>query len=235
MDLGKDIRKYCNLLHLQNDPMVIRLFETENSLLMYKKDMDCYFIASEDENEYDELMSHIDLCFCKAFCIQEEGLCKYIQGMDDAFKCCNYFFDGESIEFKQRDDIEIRLLDESYFDFVIENYHGYDDTRYIMSRLESGNIWGAFKEEVCCGFIGFHDEGSMGILVVLDEFKLQGIGTYLESFLISKCLEDHRYAFCQVAPYNDASKHLQDKLGLKPHPNIITWGNVEGEEDDLRN
>ncbi|MEG0176528.1 GNAT family N-acetyltransferase [Anaerorhabdus sp.] len=229
MNLMKDIRKNCNLLHLQTDPMVIKIYESEHSLLMYKKDMDCYFIASEDDNEYDELMSYVDYNFCKAFCIQEEALCKYIPGMDEGFKCCNYFYEKDSIDFEHRDDLEIRLLDESYFDFVMENYHGYDDEKYIMNRLISGNIYGAFKEEICCGFIGYHDEGAMGILVVIDEFKKQGIGTYLESFLIKKTLDDNRYPFCQVSPNNDASIHLQNKLGLKPHSNIITWGNIEGE------
>lgn len=225
MNLDKNKRKYCNLIHLKSDPMVSNLLETETSIVLYKRDMECYFIACERMSEVDQILAVIDTSKNNGFCINTKELRPYLPGMEDAFECWNYLYEKDSIDFEVRDDVEIRELDDSYYDFVLEHYHGYDDPNYIQSRLASGNLWGVFKEDVCMGFIGYHDEGSMGLLVILDQYKRLGLGTYMEKYLIDKTLKQGRLPFAQVHPDNVASKNLQEKLGLKEDQNIVTWGN----------
>ena len=65
--------------------------------------------------------------------------------------------------------IEIKPLTMEQLRFVCDNYE--DDEEYIKSRIEYGML-GAFDEEGnCAGFIGFHGEGSMGLLTVLPEYR----------------------------------------------------------------
>ena len=73
--------------------------------------------------------------------------------------------------------IEIKPLTMEQLRFVCDNYE--DDEEYIKSRIEYGML-GAFDEEGnCAGFIGFHGEGSMGLLTVLPEYRRRGIGEAL--------------------------------------------------------
>lgn len=224
MDLLKDYKSYCNLITLKNDEDSKIYYESDHALVIYKECMDCTFVACDDESEIENCLRYVTIKPNTSFCIQHTRLLNYIPPLVNSFQCCNYIYDKDNFEFKQRNDIEIRVLDESYFDFVFEHYDGYNNPDYIMERLGSGNLWGAFNESECLGFIGYHDEGSMGLLHVIEAYRKQGIGEYLESFLIHKSIQDKRIPFAQVYPGNIASEHLQRKLGLVPSDNVITWG-----------
>lgn len=121
-----------------------------------------------------------------------------------------YRLDGKTAEGQ----IEIRKLDMKYFDIVNQCYATMDDPEYIKGRLESGWMFGAFLGEKLTGFIGLHEEGSMGILEVLPEYRGRKIGKALETYLINLCLEHGFTPFTQVKEGNEISTRLQESLGL---------------------
>ncbi|MBQ8591519.1 MAG: tRNA (guanosine(37)-N1)-methyltransferase TrmD [Lachnospiraceae bacterium] len=127
------------------------------------------------------------------------------------------------VRLPERKDIEIKCLDESYLSFVMEHYEVATGEEYIAERLQTGNIYGAFKEGVLTGFIGVHAEGSMGILVVLPEYRKQGIAVALESYLINRLLEKGKVPFCQIIVDNEPSVCLQQKLGLAISKENLYW------------
>lgn len=121
-----------------------------------------------------------------------------------------YRLDGKTAEGQ----IEIRKLDMKYFDIVNQCYATMDDPEYIKGRLESGWMFGAFLGEKLTGFIGLHEEGSMGMLEVLPEYRGRKIGKALETYLINLCLEHGFTPFTQVKEGNEISTRLQESLGL---------------------
>ncbi len=117
--------------------------------------------------------------------------------------------------------IEIKPLTEEYVPFVCENYE--DDERYIRSRIEYGML-GAFDEDGnCAGFVGFHGEGSMGLLKILPEYRRRGIGLALESKNLNRRLGEGRIPFGHVVVGNENSMGLQRKIGMKFSDNIVMW------------
>lgn len=117
--------------------------------------------------------------------------------------------------------IEIRLLTDENLSFVCENYD--DDRDYIKSRIEYGML-GAFDENGnCAGFIGFHGEGSMGLLTVLPEYRRKGIGIALEAKNLNRRLSEGRIPFGHVVVGNEKSTGLQKKIGMEFSENIVTW------------
>lgn len=75
-------------------------------------------------------------------------------------------------------------------------------------------MWGLFDNGTLAGFIGMHDEGSMGLLEILPEYRRRGYGYLLEGCLIRLHLECGWVPFCHVVEGNDASMRLQEKLGM---------------------
>ena len=117
--------------------------------------------------------------------------------------------------------IEIRPLTEENLSFVCKNYD--DDEEYIKSRIEYGML-GAFDEKGnCVGFVGFHGEGSMGLLTVLPEYRRRGIGIAIEAKNLNRRLSEGRIPFGHVVVGNEKSMGLQRKIGMEFSEKLVTW------------
>ncbi len=117
---------------------------------------------------------------------------------------------------------EIRKLDARYVGFVHAHYHMVDDIEYIRERI-SEDMFGVFLRGEIVGFVGTHDEGSMGLLEILPEYRRLGLAYALEAHLINHLLTQGRVPYCQIAIGNDASIRLQEKLGLTVLKDKIYW------------
>ncbi len=98
-----------------------------------------------------------------------------------------------------------------------------DSREYLSERVRSGWMFGAYVEGKLAGFIGLHDEGSMGMLYVEETFRGRGLGAALESYLINRLRERDWTPFCQIYQDNSVSLALQEKLGLYLSGPVIRW------------
>ena len=98
-----------------------------------------------------------------------------------------------------RRDVEIRPLGEEWTDFVTRHYsRSGGHSEYCRERLASGKMFGAFVGDEIAGFIGQHDENSIGLLEVLPAFSGKGIGKTLEVFMINRIHDQGYVPFCHV-------------------------------------
>ena len=107
---------------------------------------------------------------------------------------------------------DVRPLAQEYAALAASAYH--DGGTYIRDRIEHGALYGVFEGNELAGFAGFHDDGSMGMLEVLPPFRRRGYAAQLESHLIAAALKEGRRPYCHVVDGNEASLHLQRKMGL---------------------
>ncbi len=106
---------------------------------------------------------------------------------------------------------------------VATHYHMTDDRMYLEERLRSGNIYGAFIDGKLAGFAGIHQEGSIGMLEVFEEYRRQGIGRGLEAFLINLHLSMGYTPYGMVEEGNEVSLRLQNDLGLCISKECLYW------------
>ena len=143
-------------------------------------------------------------------------------------ECCHAVYPSkEPIPYTLPEGCEIRLLDASYLDFVHAHYHIVDDVSYLRERLEAG-MFGVFVRGEIAGFVGTHEEQTMGLLEILPEYRRLGLAYALEAHLINHLLSIGQTPFCQVAIHNEPSLRLQRKLGLTISDTVVYWLNYTG-------
>lgn len=120
-------------------------------------------------------------------------------------------------------DIEIKQLDESYTDIVCEHYHMAKDKEFATEKLRLGVMYGIFVNHQLAGFVGQHEEGSMGMLEIFPKFRRSGLAAAIESFTINRILSEGRIPYCQIFDDNEASLKLQEKLGLRISKEKLWW------------
>ncbi|MFB0920954.1 MAG: GNAT family N-acetyltransferase, partial [Oscillospiraceae bacterium] len=123
----------------------------------------------------------------------------------------------------ERRDLTARRLELSDMPFILENYHhpGANE-EHIRERLNDYMV-GAFVDGKCAGFAGIHEEGAIGLLEVLPEYRRRGIAEFIESHVINWCIRNSRLPYCHVMTNNAASIALQEKLKLTFDTEPLYW------------
>ena len=119
--------------------------------------------------------------------------------------------------------VELRILDESHTDLVFEHYHMAPDRDYVAERLAAGAMTGAFLDGVLAGFIGIHEEGSIGMLEVLPPYRRRGYGEVLLRAAVRLAMKQKKYPFGQIFDGNTASLALQRKMGMTVSEERLFW------------
>lgn len=113
-----------------------------------------------------------------------------------------------------RSDLTVRPLTGDDLAFVLHHYHhpgAYE--AHIRGRIREGML-GAEVEGRLAGFIGLHQEGCIGLLEVLPEYRRRGVAEALETAMIRRQLEQGRWPYVHVTVGNTPSERLQEKVGM---------------------
>ena len=117
---------------------------------------------------------------------------------------------------------DIRRLDRRFLKRIADNYELADEGE-IAALLDAGVIYGAFAGGDLAGFIGKHEEGSVGLLFVFPEFRRMGIAEALERNYVNRELSEGNLAYGQILVGNTPSRQLQEKLGMDFSDKFICW------------
>ena len=95
--------------------------------------------------------------------------------------------------------------------------------RVAQGSIEKGDVLAAYRDGEIAGFIGFHGDGSGGMLEVLPKFRRLGIGSALEIALHNLALSRGWTPYGQIYTTNNASRKLQERLGMVVSDNELFW------------
>jgi len=109
--------------------------------------------------------------------------------------------------------------------YTNSNYQTYISVPYIKEQIEQGPGIAYHYNDKLVGWVLTHDDGAMGMLHVLDDFRRKGIAKALVVDLIRKIREAGRLPFTYVEPSNCASFELINGLGFVPD-RAIHWVNL---------
>ena len=121
----------------------------------------------------------------------------------------------------ENSELEIRLMQEEDAEEAITMY--FDSEEEAKEHIRQGLVYAGFHSGKIASMIGRHYQGSMGLLVVKEEYRRRGFAKIMEKFLINSLLEKGLTPYCQVIVGNTASLNLQRKLGLDISENLLYW------------
>ena len=183
-----------------------------------------HMLSAESEAEARRLLSELEESELMVT-HQEYGIefARKKYGLTNITPVCNAVYPRSTPLPQNEIPAEIRPLDETFFPFVKAYYTTIPDDKYILDRLKSGTLFGAFVNGEPAGFIGMHPEGSMGMLEVLPKFRRRGIAQMLEIFYINRLLHAGYIPYAQIQPKNKASIALHRKLGFSFSDFSVFW------------
>lgn len=135
-----------------------------------------------------------------------------------------YRGDGQPTE----NGLTIRKLSMEYAHAVQEEYNNaeyqkVEDEDYIKDRIEKNCMYGAFIGDELAGFIGMHNDDSIGMLRVFEQYRGRHIGKALQTFMINRLLEMGFIPYGQFLIGDEGSENLQKSLGMYMSKTPVIW------------
>lgn len=118
--------------------------------------------------------------------------------------------------------IEIKPLELVYKDIILAHYDKLSNNE-IENLIESGLLYGGFKDGVLFGFVGNHLEGSIGLLEVFPRYRSRGYGRALENFIINHMLDKDLVPYAQIEIDNKKSMTLHQNFGFHISEDKLAW------------
>ncbi len=221
--LLKNKNLYIQMINLLETNRGEIIFSGDEGVLIREKNSGICMLTANSAENGEKILENLE--DGQVFTIYEDFMIDYVK---EKYKlkrvlACAQFLYLEKNYFEINSPLKIRVLDENYIDLVLEHYHTVPDYWYIESRIKQGAILGGFLNEKLCGFIGIHDEGSIGMLEIFEEYRRNGFAEVLEKYMINEILKCGKIPFTHVFLDNEPSIKLQNKLGLKVCEEKIFW------------
>lgn len=228
MNLTKEPCLYADMLQCSNAGGLV-LYETETALLLQGRISKILYSAAADDQAGKEIVEHLPKQFgiLVAHDTYTDPWLKSMRKLESELECvhCVYVEDVPPAV-ALPEGFVINRLDASHTQKIIALYrHSMEslaNEQYIGECLQDG-MYGAFYKGELCGFIGVHEQESIGILEVHPKWRRKGLAVALEQVMIGKQLERGRLPYGEIVKDNTASIRLQKKAGMITDEKLTYW------------
>ncbi|OFX83982.1 MAG: hypothetical protein A2W99_03485 [Bacteroidetes bacterium GWF2_33_16] len=200
-----------------NYPVKEFYIEGNSVLILGKSDHLWAHISSSSEVELSSLLAR-NYMKTKYYFSVEDWMIPIIlsHGAVDWIMTTNRFILEKSI-FIDLPKFNIVKIDKSYAQFIYDNsdYKDYISVEYIKDRLCKDISAGIFVNNILVAWGFTHDDGALGFLHVLEDYRNKGYGLDILLGLIQMKKKEKKPIFGNIVPDNFASTNLVTKLGFK--------------------
>lgn len=232
--LRQDPKKNQNMINFVNDYKILKSEIVGKSILIQGySDEPWVYIQSEDPEEFTTLIDKYttnDLFFANLAPWMKAILLK--QGaLDWELSCDLLTLDREiaipEIELPKElvdEGFELRALSEADVTYIFDNskYNDFTSPDYIKHRIEVGIGFGIYRDAKLVAWILTHDDGAIGFLNVLENYRNLGMGQLLTYKTIDAVRKSGQTPFVCIEGDNIKSMNLSKKIGFKKNRRI-SW------------
>lgn len=223
--LERDRLHYMGMLEILRRDSGDLLYTGEDGLLLYDRCSTAYMFTADNEGAAAKILDCIPTSATLCIAHESEYLPALRQrlGLSDGLVCHLVAWMEEKPPEAPSFLGEVKPLDESWADTVCRHYgHEYANIDYVKESIRRGML-GAFIQGELAGFVGTHDEGTLGMLMVLPQYRRRGVAEALHCAITRQALERGGYAFGHVEVSNEASMALQRKVGMAISDHLVYW------------
>lgn len=113
--------------------------------------------------------------------------------------------------------------DKKTAEFVAERYTLHYSADEVLQILNERVMLAAYVNGEMAGFIGMHEERSVGMLEVFDKFRRMGLGTLLINEMIKYFWQNGFKPFCHIIATNEKSLNLHKKMDCDMQKDLVYW------------
>jgi len=147
----------------------------------------------------------------------DEGMEKLILEVGEAewiMRTERYILHHTTRQFKTGGEIVPLVPEEASYIFEHSVYQQFTSIEYIRQQVSSDVSACIRSEGVPVAWAFSHDDGSLGFLHVMPEYRGKGYGKRIVEALIHQRLLQHQAVFCNIVPGNTAPLRMVDSLGF---------------------
>ena len=220
---GSDKQHFALINYLLSDGCDVLYAETDGVLCFYHG---IYAVFGTTESGLKKCLSLVDSANCVVCSSSEEGdaVLEKFKNLTRKKPCYQILYDKVFGAQLPSDTIvkELEPTDEN-IDFVTGTYtlgFSREEIKKLMTRF---TFYATYTNGEISGYIGRHDEGSIGILEIMPEFRRKGLGAFLVDYSIQKLIEKGEIAYCNIEIANEKSLKMHQKMGFYPSEKLVYW------------
>ncbi len=227
--LEKDRIRNINLINFIRDyPILDAAVAGDSVLVRGRSDRDWVYVSSADAHEFERLAAGL-AADDRNFAVVEDWMLPALTAgrkINWRLSCLKlYLPDGRAVPHPSREVEELAPEDAAYI-YEHYEYAGYASPEYIAARIAMGPGVCIRARGKPAAWIMTQDDGAMGFLTVLPEYRRRGYATDLSLALIGRLRSLGRMPFVQIEEDNVKSMNLARKLGFVPDRRV-TWVGME--------
>ncbi len=108
-------------------------------------------------------------------------------------------------------------------DFVTNTYTLGFSREAVKALMTDFEFYATYTDGKISGYIGRHDEGSIGVLEIMPEFRRRGLGAFLVDYSVRKVIESGKIAYCHIVQDNKNSLNMHIKMNFLPCDKLVWW------------
>ena len=197
------------------------IYESGTALLVRYNDVPRYLLGAEDLSEGKRLLDGIPE---EEFWLIVRGMPLYeyarSKGMWVSKPCFQVYYEGEPLD--DGGPLEIRRPSEEDFAAVAATYT-LTPPEELRKDFESENFFCGYLDGKLAAYAGVHDDGSLGMLHVFEEYRGRGLSKQMSRFMVNRRLAQGCLPYAQIFCDNEPSLGLQRRNGMIFSNDIIAW------------
>ena len=210
-------RSIASLGFFSNYPVKEFIIENSSAIILGESDNLWAHLSSSSENELCILLEKFHTKTKFYFSIEDWMIPLILHyGTEDWILTTNRYILDNSIntEFPKS---KTKAIDKSFASFMYENseYKNYLSIEYINDQLDRDISAGIIMNDRLIAWGFTHDDGSLGFLHVIEEYRNKGYGLDILLSLIQMRKQDKKPIFANIIPDNLVSIKLVTKLGFE--------------------
>ncbi len=216
-----DPKRNINMINFISNYGIDFLYQSNTAIMISGfSDKQWVYIDAETKSDFNKIVDK--LMEFEYFAVFNDNQYKWlseIMELEVMLSCKKYIF-PKDIELEESNLVSV--IDESYTQYIFDNYEyrEFVDIDYLKNQIKNNLALGIFDNEKLVAWIMTHDDGAMGFLTVLPNYRNRGYATLLSNAYIKHLREKGVIPFIHIEEHNIKSLNLAKKCGFKYYGNV---------------